>query len=417
MMQKKRPMQGKSISAALNVNAGTAGHARIVGLTLAGGMVYAVNVGIHSNYGILLGAITQSSGVSYASVSFVLAVAQLMYGIAQPLFGVVAMRRSTLFALSCGAVLTAAGLLLIPLCTSLWALLLCLGILLPAGLGALAFGLVMGVITPQVPQRQIGVVSGIVTASSGIGNSVLSPAIQAMLAAAGLMGAMVFLSVPTLFLLPVCVWMCRSGAVAAQGTAQPKVRMKDLFTEALHSRTYLCLIAGFFTCGFHMAIIETHLYTQFTSYGIADKSAALAFSVYGVATILGAILSGALCSRFRMKQVLTALYSLRAVAAVLFFLAPKTLLSVFAFAAFLGVTGNATVPPTSGLVERTFGAAKLGTLFGFVFFCHQIGSFFSAWLGGVCADATDGYALIWTADILLCALAAVASFVIREEKR
>lgn len=386
-------------------------------LALAASLTYGISSGIRANYGILLGPVSQVSGVDYASVSFVLAIAQLSFGVMQPVFGILSMKKSNPFVLRCGVVLMTVGILLLPFCRSLWTLLLVWGIVLPSGTAALSFGIVMGVLTPKLPRESVSSVSGVVTASSGVGSTVFSPLIQTLAATLGVLGTMAFLSIPSLLLLPVTLYLCRpaKGWGADRPTEVKKTSaLAPLIREAAKSRDYRFLLAGFFTCGFHMAIIETHLYTQITTYGFSEQTAALAFSTYGIATMLGAVLSGWLCGRCPMKNVLAGLYASRVVWVLAFLLLPKHLVTIYGFAFLLGLTGSATVPPTSGLTERLFGAAKLAALFGVVFFSHQIGSFFSAWLGGICLTVTGGYTLIWTADAVLSGIAAVVSYKIQK---
>lgn len=387
----------------------------IVLLTLAASLIYGVSSGIRANYGILLDPISRASGVNYASVSFVLAAAQLSFGVMQPVFGVLAMKKSSAFVLRWGSLLMFAGLLWLPFCKSFWTLLIALGLLLPAGTAALAFGIVMSALAPKLPRSSSSAASGIVTASAGVGSTVFAPAMQALAAAAGLFGTMIFLSIPALLLFPVSLYLCHpvSGAVPEEKHDEPS-KLAPLVREAVRSRDYIFLLAGFFTCGFHMAIIETHFYTQIIACDFPERIAALALSVYGIAAMAGAVISGGLCGRFAMKTVLAGLYASRVIIVLAFLLLPKTLVTVFGFAVLLGLTGSATVPPTSGLTERLFGAVKLGTLFGVVFFSHQIGSFLSAWLRGVCRIATGGYTLIWLADALLSVLAAAVSFNIQD---
>lgn len=383
-------------------------------LTAASALIYGLCSGIRANYGILLGPISQNSGVDYASVSFVLAVAQLFFGIMQPVFGVLAMKKSNSFVLRSGIALLTAGVLLLPFCKSLWTLMAVLGVLLPSGTAALSFGIIMGILTRQIPGRTASIASGVVTASSGVGSTVLSPIIQALTAAVGLLGTMLFLGIPSLLLLPVSIYLCRSAKETASTEEQrDEVQLTALAREAVQNRDYRFLLAGFFTCGFHMAIIETHLFTQITTFGFSEQTAAYAFSVYGIATMIGSVISGALCGQFSMKTVLGWLYASRGGMILVFMVLPKSLLTIYGFAALLGLTGNATVPPTSGLTERLFGAAKLATLFGVVFFSHQIGSFFSAWLGGVCLSATGDYTVIWLADVAFSGMAAMVSWRIR----
>lgn len=144
-----------------------------------------------------------------------------------------------------------------------------------------------------------------------------------------------------------------------------------------------------------MAIIETNLFSQIVALGIAENVAALCFSVYGIATVAGSLISGFFCSKVRMKWVVGSLYGSRAIWILAFLLLPKTIPTVIAFAILLGLTGAATVTPTSGIVGKLFGSENIATLFGIVFVAHQLGSFFSTWLGGLCLEATGGYTLIW----------------------
>lgn len=408
-------------------------------LTLSACLIYAVTAGIRGNYGILLGPLSESTGIGYSSISFVLAIAQLTFGAMQPFFGIMTMKKSNLFVLRSGILLIVCGLCLLPMCNSVPLLLAVLGIMIPSGTAALSYGIIMGTITPLLPSKTVSTVSGIVSASSGIGSTVFSPILQIVSAAAGLIGATCFLGVPALLLLPVTLYIGQLSAKQANShittssgdapaTDSTALSADDsgatansnspsltaMFRDAVKNRDYIRILMGFFTCGFHMAIIETHLYTQITTYGFSGQTAALAFSIYGIATMVGSVSSGMMCSRFPMKNVLGSLYASRIVWILSFLLLPKNLATVFLFAICLGLTGGATVPPTSGITGHLFGAKKLSTLFGIAFFCHQIGSFFSAWFGGICVSATGGYTLIWLADALLCVMAATVSYRIKD---
>lgn len=357
---------------------------QVIFITISASLIYGISAGIRSNYGILLLPISENSGVSYASVSFVLAVAQLMFGVMQPVFGLVGMKRSNLFVLRSGIALMTAGLFLIPFCRSFWSLLLALGMVLPSGTAALSFGIVMGAVSPQLPSKLVSATAGIVTASSGLGSTILSPLVQILITAGGLIGAMLFLGIPTLLLLPVSVFICRKN-VKTETTVtvnhEADIPVKEMMKIAFCSTDYIYLLAGFFTCGFHMAIIETHLFTQITTYGFSQSSAAFVFSVYGITVMIGSVISGILCGRFQMKMVLSSLYGLRCLFIPAFLLLPKTMVSIYGFAVLLGLTSAATVPPTSGITERIFGTAKLAAMFGIVFFLPPIGQLFQCMVG------------------------------------
>lgn len=384
-------------------------------IIVSGCLFYALSSGIRSNYGLLKSAIVNNCGCSYSCVSLVLAVAQLSFGIMQPVFGVIALKRTNAFVLGWGAAMAGVGLIGIPFCHTSLTLMVFLGLLLPAGMAAFSFGIIMGAITPILGEQRAATVSGFVSASSGIGSIILAPLLRTMLDKAGIWGAILSLSIPTMCLIPVAFWLSRyKNASSSKKDSSDTVSVKAMLSSTLKDRSYLFLMAGFFTCGFHMAIIETHLYSQFTSYGFSDELVVYAFSLYGVTTMLGSVISGTLCSRLPMKRVLGCLYGSRTVWIVGFMLLPKTVLTIYGYAAVLGLTGGATVPPTSGLVNKLYGSAKLGTLFGLIFVAHQIGSFFSAWFGGICRDFMGSYTLIWCASAVLSLAAATVSFLVKE---
>ena len=353
-------------------------------VVLAVCLVYALGGGIRSNYGLMRGAMAASSGVDYAGISFVLAAAQLAFGIMQPVFGAVALKTSNVFVLLCGAAMAVVGLVLTPLCHGSWTLLL--------------------------GEKRASAVSGIINASSGLGSILLALVLRGVLDRFGLWGAVIALCLPMLCLMPVLLLLRKADAKQAEST--PPL-LRPLLRSAFHDRSYRLLALAFFTCGFHMAIIETHLYTQFTSYGFTEQSVTYAFSIYGIATMAGSVVSGYLGSRIPMKTVLGCFYASRTLWIVGFLLLPKSPASMYLFAIMLGFTGMATVPPTSGLIGRLFGPAALGTLFGVAFLFHQVGSFVSAWIGGLAVTATGGYTLIWGIDAALCVAAAVFAFRVR----
>ena len=163
-----------------------------------------------------------------------------------------------------------------------------------------------------------------------------------------------------------------------------------------------------------MSIIETHLFSQYTSCGIPENIASLTLTVYGIMTMLGAIITGFAGQRFKMKNVLAAVYTFRIFIAIGFIFLPKTILFAFMATGLLGLSGDSTVPPTTGIISAKVGVATMSVVYGSIFIGHQIGAFFSAWLGGICLSATGEYTLIWLADMIFSIMAAAASFGIQE---
>lgn len=388
-------------------------------LPVTGGcLLFGFSLGIRMNYGILLNAYADHAGLPYDEISLVVAIGELVYGLAQPVFGVVAIKRSDGFVLKTGLLLLAAGFLCAAFSRSVVLLAITLGICLSAGTGAVCFGIVMSAISPLIPKSRAAAVSGIVNASSGIGSALMSPLMQNLIAALGLTRAMLLLSLPAFALLPVARRM-RAGyryrtEKCTGDLREERPSFGQTLRDAIRDRAYQYLMIGFTTCGFHMSLIQNHLYSQIISYGIDKQTAALAYTVFGIGTTAGALLCGLICSKLSLKNVLGTLYLLRAAIIGLFTLVlPKTTVSVIIFAAALGLCGDATVTPTSEIIGRKFGPGNLAFLFGLVFVCHQAGAALSTWLAGILLQTTGRYLLIWLVDLGLCALAAFVSYRIK----
>lgn len=385
---------------------------------LAACFLYGIGAGLRADIGILLQPIMKQTGLAYSQVSFSIAMLQLVFGSSQPLFGILAAKRSNRFVLLTGVVLIICGLTGIRFAVSLPALIASLSIVFGLGVGAVSFGLVFTSAAYLVGPKYAMMISGMLNASAGMVGFVLSPILNQLLAAGGLQLAVVAVSAVAALMLPVVFLVTSRDAGHGSGKEVDQPVSGAVFTEAFHSRTYRLLLAGFSTCGFHMVIIESHLFSQFKSYGISASAASWAFSLYGIATIAGALLSGWLSARLPKGRLLTFYYAFRAVwAAGYIFLLPKDFITAAVFSLGLGLTGDATVSPTSGLVNEEFSIGKVATLVGLLFLGHQIGAFASAWIGGILVDATGGYQLLWLIDSLLCLAAAWASFRINEEDK
>jgi predicted MFS family arabinose efflux permease len=219
-------------------------------------------------------------------------------------------------------------------------------------------------------------------------------------------------------------WLMRARkapqATVAAGGAAPvmapvaAIGLTQQLREALRDRSYLCLHAGFFTCGFHIAFLVTHLPGEVALCGLPVGVAGTALGLIGLFNIAGSLSAGALSTRYRMKNLLALMYFSRALIIALYLLAPKTALTFYILAAALGFTWLATVPPTAGLVGKLFGTRYLATLFGLTLLSHQIGGFFGAWLGGLSFVRFGDYSWMWYADIALALAAALVNLPIRE---
>ncbi len=396
-------------------NVGKGNLLRCILLVAIACLVYGVMQGVHDNYGIMMTGLIPTTGLTYQSISFCIGVGALIYGFAQPLLGMLALRKSYAFVIIVGIISMVTGLVVSPLCRNLPSLLLFFGILLPFGTTGLSFGIMMGAITPIIGDRRAAMVSGIVQASAGVGDAIMSPMLSTGVSSIGVQSTMSLLTIPFLIMIPIAIWV----GVISKKEAKPvsdEVKKQSLFSllkEGLAVRDYRLIVAGFSTCGFNMSIIESHLYSQFIDAGISRNVASLALSVYGIATMLGAVLTGFLGVKFRMKNVLGSVYATRVIISLGFLFLPKTAVFAIVATALLGMSGDSTVPPTTGIISRLFGSEKMAVLYGFALIGHQLGAFLSAYLGGVFVSNGLGYAPLWVMNLILAGFAAIESYRIR----
>ncbi len=391
---------------------------QLIIIILAVCLVYGVMQGIHDNYGIMMSGLLINTGVDYAGISFCIGVGALVYGFAQPLLGALALKKSNTFVLILGIVCIIIGLIVTPLCRSFFTLLLFFGLILPFGTTGLCFGIIMSAITPIIGERRAAMFSGIIQASAGIGDALMSPALQTLISAFGIQTAMSSFSIPFFIMIPIALWIGRLNYNIPKDKTDVREEhapVKHIIRSALMDRDYRLVLIGFATCGFNMSIIESHLFSQFVSYGIEESIASLALTLYGIATMLGAAGIGFLGMKFPMKNLLGGVYGIRVFISLVFLFLPKSIPFAFLMTALLGISGDSTVPPTSGIISKKFGTENMAMLYGFALAGHQIGAFASAYLGGLFIKNGFGYEPLWIINMCLAVIASAASFSIRKE--
>lgn len=387
-------------------------------------IVFAIMQGVHDNYGIMLGALVDLTGLDYASVSFVIGVGALLYGVAQPFMGMLALKKSNSFVMLVGISMISVGLILTTFSRGFLTLLICFGIILPIGTTGLASGILMSAITPIIGDRRAVIVSGFLQASAGVGDALMAPGMERLISSNGISFTLVSIAVPFIIMIPIALWIGRLDKKAEEQEAEQMAddadvnvgSLKAILSEAFQDRDYRLILTGFATCGFNMSIIESHLFSQYLSYGIPGSLSSLTLTVYGITTMLGAILTGFLGSKLKMKNVLGSVYLIRVFISIGFLVLPKSIPFAFVMTGLLGLSGDSTVPPTMGTITRKFGAKKMAVLYGFALVGHQIGAFASASLGGQFVKAGLGYSPLWIINMLLAAVAATASYRIREQR-
>lgn len=391
---------------------------QLIVIVAAACLVHGVMQGVHDNYGIMMNSLTHVTGIDYASISFCIGVGALVYGFAQPFLGMIALKKSNTFVIMLGIVFTVLGLVITPLCREFFTLFLFFGLILPFGTTGLCFGIVMGAITPVLGEKRAAFVSGIIQASAGIGDALMSPGLESLISRFGIQTAMNTLSIPFLLMIPIVVWIAsinRKAAATVQKKNEKQLSLFEILKDAFGDRDYRLILIGFATCGFNMSIIESHLFSQFLSYGIAGATASLTLTVYGIATMIDAAGAGFLGVRYRMKNVLGCVYAIRVLISLGFLFLPKSVPFAFVATALLGLSGDSTVPPTSGIISRKLGSEKMAVIYGFALIGHQVGAFLSSYLGGVLVREGLGYTPLWIINMCLAAVAAAASFSIRND--
>lgn len=392
-------------------------------LILVASAIMMITMGARLTTGLFLSPLNTATGLGVASISFVMAVAQLMWGAAQPVFGAVADKYGPGRVIALGGVMLAAGTAATPFVDSQWALLLTMGFLSAAGAGAGSFSILIGATAQRLPAERRAFASGFINAGGSFGQFVFAPLMGAIIAGAGWIWAMLTMAAATLLTIPLA-WPLRGrkAAVAAPAAASPTttqpaappIALGQQLRQAMRDRSYICLHLGFFTCGFHIAFLVTHLPGEVALCGLPTSVSATALALIGLFNIVGSLGAGMLASRYRMKSLLFWIYASRAVLIGVYLLAPKTEWTFYLFAAALGATWLATVPPTAGLVGKLFGVRYLATLFGMTLLSHQIGGFFGAWLGGLAVVQNGDYSWMWYADMALALAAAFVNLPIRE---
>ena len=379
-------------------------------------MLLMVTMGARQSLGLFVSPINTSTGLGIVTISFALAVGQFVWGATQPVAGAFADRYGPGRVLAVGIIVLALGTALTPLVSDGIGLMVTLGLLSAAGSGAGSFSVLIGAAAKRIPAESRGTASGVVNAGGSFGQFVFAPLAQKLISTIGWMGAMWTLAAITLATLPLARAL-RGPPGGAHALAAPGDRgLRHAVGSAMADRSYLLLHAGFFTCGFHIAFLVTHLPGEVNLCGLPASVASWSLGIIGLANIAGSLIAGWGVNRYRSKYILFWLYLSRAVIVVAYLAAPKTALTFYIFAGALGVTWLATVPPTAGVVAKLFGTRYLATLFGLTLLSHQIGGFFGAYLGGIAISAQGSYLWMWYADALLALAAALVNLPINEPR-
>ena len=388
--------------------------ARSTLVLVCGALALFMALGVRQDFGLLLAPISRDTGWAVGGLALGFAIQQIVWGLVQPLAGAVADTRGARVVVIAGGLIYAAGLCVMALGGGVLAFQLGAGVLVGAGLACVSFSVVLGAIGRAAPPEKRSVYAGIATAGGSFGMFAFVPVGRDLIAGLGWQGALLGLAAIALLILPLALAL--GGRPQAPAAVQPGPSLGDALRLASGHGGFRLLTLGFFVCGFHVAFISVHLPAYVASCGLPDSVGAYGLALIGLFNVAGSLAAGQLGSRHRQKYLLAGLYAGRGVAIAALLLLPKTAPVVLAFTAVMGALWLSTVPLTSGVVAGIFGPRYMSTLFGIVFFSHQVGAFLGAWLGGVSYDMTGSYDMIWWASLALSVLAAVLHLPIRDRR-
>lgn len=393
---------------------------------IVGCVILMLNFAIRASFGVFQIPIAAEFGWVRADFSMAIAIQNLAWGIGQPVFGALAERFGDRRAIIAGAILYAAGLVLSSYAVTPGQHQL-LEILVGFGIAGTGFGVILAIVGRAASPENRSVALGIATAAGSAGQVFGAPTAQALLNYFPWQTVFVIFAVTilaALFALP----FLRSNTVATK--AELEESLGTVLIRAFKDPSYIMIFLGFFSCGYQLGFLTAHFPAFITEVcgaidpggmlaglGITTTSAlgAISISVIGLANIGGSILAGWLGKRYTKKYLLAGVYLARTVVSALFIMLPMTPTTVLLFSLAMGALWLATVPLTSGLVAHIYGLRYMGTLYGFVFLSHQIGSFMGVWLGGKMYDITGDYTLVWWIGVGVGAFSAIVHLPIREK--
>lgn len=376
-----------------------------VAVLICGGMILSLAMGTRHSFGLYLQPMTTDLGIGRETFAFAFALQNLLYGVSQPLTGLIADKFGAARVLIGGALLYALGLYFMANASTGLELTLSAGLLIGFSLGSSGFSIIYGVVGRAYPPEKRSVALGICGAAGSFGQFAMLPYGQWLINQVGWSQALIILGCTILLIIPL------SGALVEDKKSQAASMHKQSATEALREacshRGFLLLCLAYTVCGFQLLFISVHFPAYLIDQKMTPETGTLGLALIGLFNIFGSYLWGWLGDQHTKKYLLSMLYFTRSVVITLFILMPVTPMTVYLFAAAIGFLWLGTVPLTGGLIAHVFGVKYLATLTGIAFLFHQIGSFAGVWIGGYVFDKTGSYNVMWIMTIGMGVVAAI----------
>ncbi len=390
-------------------------------------IIIVISFAVRASFGVFQIPIADEFGWARADFSLAIAIQNLAWGIGQPLFGAFAEKLGDRRAIILGAVIYAAGLVLSSFAVTPTQHQL-LEVLVGFGVAGTGFGVILAVVGRASSDENRSMSLAIATAAGSAGQVFGAPLAEYLLTLMSWQNVFLIFAV---MVLSVILFLPFMRAPVAVTRAELEESIGQVLVRAAKDPSFSLIFLGFFSCGYQLAFITAHFPAFVTemcgpivpggvlhNIGITTTSAlgAIAISLVGLANIAGTLTAGWLGKRYSKKYLLAGIYTLRTIVAALFILLPITPTSVILFSVAMGGLWLATVPLTSGLIAHIYGLRYMGTLYGIIFFSHQLGGFMGVWLGGRMYDVYGNYDLVWWIGVGVGAFSAIVHLPVKENR-
>ena len=380
---------------------------------ICGALIVSLAMGIRHGFGLWMQPMTQTMGWGREDFAMAVAVQNISWGLVGVFSGMLADRFGAFRVIIVGALLYALGLFGMAHAASPHWLILTAGVLVGAAQAGTTFAVVFGVIGRNIPAERRSWAMGVVSAAGSFGQFVMVPTESMLIGQWGWQQALVILAAGILIILPLSLGLREPSFAAGQAPVRHQSILQALH-EAFGYRSFQLLMAGYFVCGFQVVFIGVHLPSFLKDQGMSPQLASTALALIGLFNIVGTYVSGSLGQVMPKNKILSGIYLARGIIIAIFISLPITPLSVYIFAATMGLLWLSTVPVTNAVIAQIFGVAHLSMLSGFVFLSHQVGSFLGVWLGGYIYDRTGSYDQVWFITIALSMFAMLINLPVRE---
>ena len=377
-------------------------------------IVVIISLGIRQTFGLFFFDFNNDLNISISHFGFVMGLQLLLWGVFSPLFGIITDKFGGAISIFVGFLFYLAAILLFNsgLNTGIY-FTLTIGVMIGIGLGSTAIGIPVSIVAKHFPASNRTIATGIVTCAGSFGYFVSPLLVRYSLIETGWQNTLVYFSI--LLILGLVIAFFISTPKIPVGDEENNQTATEALKEALSDKSFIYLTLGFFVCGWHIALVATHIPTYMMDKGLPNWTPAMVLALIGLFNMLGTITSGYLSTRFSKKKILSAIYLLRGVSIIYFIFLPPSVFNSVVFGVTFGFLWLSTVPPTNGIVAHIFGTKYVGLLYGIVFVSHQVGSFLGAYLGGVFYEMHGNFDYAWYVSIALSIFAGLIHLPIIEK--